>query len=274
MFDFAKAHADSKKDTENDSLFLLLLGASGNGKSYIQGTFGLKTLYLYTTGESHGVKSASSLGGGNLVNVALDRDGDKELTPDETLARLFLILDDVESIKAAGFGAISIDGASEIENVIRNSTRFKTNVKSPFDEGPVTLGVFRQIINRLKHLQRTLNIHVCLTCILNIKEMSEIGLITDSTPQLHGYQVATGLVQQFDDVLIIGRMQKGEKVAYKLQLLASVTKTTADFKTKDIKKTFNFSPRLTGLDITSLGATLDADLSKIIALKQGKTNGK
>lgn len=268
-FDFNKASLEAKKDLANNSLFLILLGASGNGKSFIQGTFGVKTLYLYTTGESHGPRSASTTAGSNLVPVCIDRDGDAELSPDDSIARLLSILDDVEGIKKAGFGAISIDGASEIEALIRASAKFKANVKTSFDEGPATLAIFRQVINRLKVLQRTLGLHVCLTCILNIKELSETGVIMDATPQLNGYQVATGLVQQFDDVLMIGRMQKAEKIAYKIQLLATASKTTADFKTKEIKKTFNFSPRITGIDIVAQGSTLDADLSKVIELKKG-----
>ncbi len=107
MFDFTKAMKDAQQDLDNKSLFLFLLGSSGNGKSYAQGTFGVKTLYLYTQGESHGPKSASVLGKDNIVPVCIDRDGDKDLTPDEALNRLNSILDNLEGIKEANIQARS-----------------------------------------------------------------------------------------------------------------------------------------------------------------------
>lgn len=277
-FDFAGAVKDAQKDLTNSKVFLLLLGASGNGKSYALGTFGVKTLYLYTQGESHGPKSAKTQGAENIVPVCIDRDGEKELTPDLAIKRLHTILDDAEGIKKAGFGAIALDGASELEAVFRDSERFKiaclANGKhNGFAEGPVTLGMFREVLVKLKKLQRELQVHVAMTCILEVKEMSEDGTIESSSPSLQGYMVATGLVRNFDDVMIIGRMQAKGHVAYRLQLLAAATKVSADFKTKEIKKTFNFSPRLNGVDITAAGGEsghIKADLSKLAELKAGK----
>lgn len=269
MFDFDKAIAEAKQDVSNKCLFLILLGSSGNGKSYAQGTFGVKTLYLYTQGESHGPKSASALGGENVIPICIDREGNTPLTADESIKRLYAILDDHEALKKSGIKAISLDGASEIEALIRDTTTFKEKTIKAFSDGPVELSMFREILNRLKTLQRALKIHVCMTCTLNVKTYSEDGTIMESAPSLHGYQVATGLVQQFDDVMVIGRMERKEKVGYRLQLLAGVSKTTADFNTKEVKKTMNFSPRLTGADILSLGNTLDANLATLIDLKKG-----
>lgn len=274
-FNFEKAVQDAKQDTENNKLFLILLGSSGNGKSFAQGTFGCKTLYLYTSGESHGPKSASTLGGSNIIPVCLDREDNNALGADETLKRLHTILDDTEGLKKAKIEAVAIDGASELEALIRGTAKFKaaTLTKSGehngFAEGPATMAQFREIIAKLKRLQRAMKIHMCMTCTLVVKEYGEDGLILDSSPQLAGYAVATGLIQQFDDVMVIGRMQKKDKIGYRLQLLAAGTKTTLDLK-GEVKKTFNYSPRLTGVDILSLGATLDADLKALAALKVGK----
>ncbi len=268
-FDFAKAVSEAKQDVTNKKLFLCLLGSSGNGKSFAQGTFGVKTLYLYTQGESHGPRSASTLGGDNVIPICIDRSGDETLTADESLKRLKTILDDVEAIKKAGIKAIAIDGATEIEALIRESSFFKEKTTKSFSEGPVELLMFREILNRLKNLQRQIGVHVCMTCILNVKTYGDDGSIMESTPALHGFQVATGLIQQFDDVMIIGRMERKDKVGYRLQLLAGVSKDTKDFTTKEVRKTFNFSPRLTGVNILALGSTLDPNLSDLIELKQG-----
>lgn len=274
-FDFAKAVAEAQTDIKNKSLFLMLLGSSGNGKSYAQGTFGVKTLYLYTQGESHGPKSAAAVGGENVVAICLDRETGKELTPDEALKRLHSILDDVDGLKKAGFKALAIDGASEIESLIRGTVKFKaltttdSGKHNGFAEGPATMAQFRDIMIKLKRLHRELGLHVCMTCILNVKEYAEDGTILDSTPQLSGYAVATGLVQQFDDVMIIGRMTRKGQIAYRLQLLAGGSKKTTDIVTQQVKKTFNFSPRLTGQDVLSLGETLEANLGALVKLKEG-----
>lgn len=274
-FDFKRAFEDAKQDLNNNKLFLVLLGASGNGKSFTQGTFGVKTLYLYCQGESHGPKSAATLGKDNIVPICIDRDETGELKADDALKRLNNILDDIEGIKKAGFGAISLDGFTELEGLVRASTRFTimtttdSGKHNGFAEPAATLFQFKEIISKLKRLQRGAGVHVCVTEILNVKEMNDEGLVLDATPSLLGYSVAVGVVQQFDDVVIIGRMQKKDKISYRFQLMAAATKVSKDGVTGEIKKTFNFSPRLTGVDILSLPATLEANLSELIKIKKG-----
>ncbi len=280
MFDFQKAFSDAKKDLDNNNLFLLLLGASGNGKSYVQGTFGCKVLYLYTKGEDHGPKSASRSAeagglGTSIVPVRIDHDGSKDLNADESLARLHNILDDVAGIKAAGFGALVLDSFTELEHLVRSSKKFiamtttDAGKHNSFAEGGATLFQFKEIIGKLKKLHKEAKIHICATEILTIKELNDEGLILDSSPQLLGYAVATGVVQQFDDVIIIGKMSKKDKIAYRFQLIAESGKVSKDAITKEVKKTFNFSPRLTGVDILALPPTIDANLTDLIKLKQG-----
>ena len=274
-FDFSKAFEEARTDMDNKKLFLVLLGASGNGKSFAQGTFGVKTLYLYTQGESHGPRAAGTMGKSNIVPVCIDREGDKSLNADEALKRLHSILDDTDALAKGKFGAVSIDGFSELEDLVRNSTKFKvmTTTESGkhngYAETGATLFQLKEIISKLKRLQRVLNVHVCATETLTVKELNEEGLILDSSPQLIGYSVATGVLQQFDDVMIIGRMQKKDKVSYRFQLIAGSTKKSLDGTTHEVKKTFNFSPRLTGVDILSMPPTLEANLQELAKLKQG-----
>lgn len=276
MFDFDRAFKEAQEDLKNSRLFLLLLGSSGNGKSYAQGTFGCKTLYLYTEGESHGPKSAKMEGKDNIHPICLNLENGKELSADESIKRLFSILDNAEYIKKSGFKAIALDGLSELESLIRDSTKFRTMTTTDsgkhngFAEAGATLFQLKEIISKLKRVQRECGVHICATEILSVKELSPEGMILDSTPQLIGYSVATGVVQQFDDVMIIGKMQKKDKISYRFQLLAEATKVSADSVTKEIKKTFNFSPRLTGVDILALPPTLEANLSELIKLKEGK----
>lgn len=273
-FDFAKAIKDAEKDENIRSLFLLLLGPSGNGKSYMLGTFGCKTLYLYTQGETHGVTSSQTLGRENVIPVCIDRDGERELSGDEALSRLNAILDDIAGLKAAGFKAIALDGIPELEEIIRQTTKFKVATTAPsgahngFAVSPITRTMLRDIIVKLKKVRRELGAHVCVTCTLTVKEYAEDGTIMDAKPQLIGYEVPASLGRQFDDVLIIGRMERAGKIAYRVQLLASATVRALDQLTQSVKKTFDFSPRITGVDILGMKDTIEPDLKTIIALKE------
>lgn len=280
MFDFDKAIKEAKQDTENKSLFLILMGASGNGKSYIQGTFGVPTLYLYGSEESHGPKSALREGEKNVKPICIDQgENGEQLTPDQALDKLDSILSDLEGIKKHGFKALTIDSSNVLETLIRSSTAFKMacltaqGKHNGFAEGTSTLLGFRKVIVRLRTLQRQLGIHICVTSKLNISSMSDDGLITDCSPDMAGYQVAAALISQFDDVLIIGKMKRNGQVRYRLQLLAEGSKVSKDAD-NNIKKTFNFSPRITGVDILSLGSTLDANLEALINIKKGRKEDK
>lgn len=268
MFDFEKALKDAKKDLDNHLLRALVLGPSGSGKSTLLGTFGCRTLYLYTTGESHGPVAASS-NGADIIPVCIDRDGDTVLAADESYNRLLTILGSGDQIKKMGVGAIAIDGATELETIIRQTTKWRKACETDkgkhngFAEPAATLMMFRAVLDALRKLQLDLGIHYAMTCILDVKELADNGEILESTPRLTGYSVAEGLCQQLE-YFAVGRMTKGDKVSHRIQFMAGVTKASKD-QVGRIKKTLNFNPRLFGVNTPP--ATLDADLSKVIDLK-------
>ncbi len=272
MFNFDKAIAEAKEGLKSNHVGAIVLGPSGSGKSSLLGTFGVKTLYLYGTGEDHGPKAARALGDANIVPVCIDQDEGKTLAPDEVFKRLIDILSNREGIKKAGFGAIALDGATELESIIRSTTKWKqlcTTDKGKhngFAEPAATLQMFKPIIDGLKHLQRELGIQYAMTCILDVKQMAENGELLESSPRLVGYSVAEGLIQQFPDVLVVGRMVKGDKISHRIQFLAGVSKQAKDLAGQ-VKKSINFTPRLTG--VKELPNTLDADLTKVAELKTG-----
>lgn len=282
-FNFDAAIAAAKKDQENRCLNLLLLGSSGNGKSYAQGTFGVKTLYLYTTKEDHGPASASSAApDGNVSAVRLDIDEDgKRLSADDTYKRLLTILGDVDGIKKAGFGAVSIDSATEIEELIKGTSEYNAILQAKYKgvesyAGPIVLSMFRHILTALKTLRLELNIHSCMTCILDVQEYGDSGAIVASKPSLAGYNVATGLCQMFADVMVVGKMKRPDNtVGYPFQIGAQVSKSTQDFKTKEVRKTHNFNIRLTGCDMSTFPEAIPANLALLIKCKQaGKFVGE
>lgn len=287
MFDFDAALAAAAKDAKSTALGALIMGPSGGGKSWLCGTFGMSTLYIYCGGENHGVKSALGASGGKNIHPIyldyqksepiefVDRKPDnktKEDESDECLQNLLGILSTAR-FKKHGFKAVVIDGASELEYLIRNSSQWKKscltnkNTHNNFAEASSTINGFRPIVTALKDLQRNLDIHFAVTCMLDCKELSGTGEITEAAPKLQGYSVAEALVQQFGDVLVVGRMVKNNLVKHKLQFMTEITKTSKE-ENGTIKKCLNFSPRIAGVSVSDLQPYMDADLSAIVEMKK------
>jgi len=275
MFDFDASVKESRGGLKNDKLGLLVLGQSGSGKSTVAGTFGCKTLYLYTTGESHGVVSANTQSA-NVYPVCLDFADGKALTADLAYQRLLDIIGDSEGIKKAGFGAIVIDGATEVETMIRATNKWRLGCltdkgkHSGYAEGPVTLVLFRPVIDGLKRLQRDLGIHFLVTCILDVQATADNGEVRESKPRMLTFNVADGVLQQFGDIVVVGRMSKDDLVSHRFQFLAGVSRESKDLSGV-VKKLTNFNPRIAGLLLEDLPRTTKADLSVLIELKASKT---
>lgn len=274
MFNFDAAIAQAEKDARSTALEAIILAPSGGGKSTLAGTFGVKTLYIYSSGENHGVKAARSFGGTSVVPVCFDQ----HATPDEALTNLLSILQDNDQITKHNFKAIVVDGASELETLIRSSQSWKKacltgkGSHNSFEEPKATIAAFRPIITSLKDLQRATGVHFAMTCTLDVKDLGPSGEIVDASPRLQGYSVAEALVQQFGDVLVVGKMSRNGQIKYKLQFLTELTKTSKE-ESGVIKRTINFSPRIAGLNFTDLPPYLDADLRQVVELKQKKFGG-
>lgn len=269
-FDFKGALERAKKDADSTSLEAMVLGPSGAGKSYRAGTFGCKTLYLYSGGESHGVRAAKQEAEGLLVPVRYDHDANG--SSDATLANLLEILRSKENIEKLGIKAIYVDGASELEFLIRSSSQWKELCKSAkgahnsFEEPKATITMFRPIIVALKDLQAEFGMHIAMSCIVDVKEYGPSGEIIECQPRILGYGVAESLIQQFGDTLVTSKLrdQASGKTAYKFQFMTDVVKTAKE-ESGIVKKSINFSPRISG--VRTVPAYLPANLSEVIRLK-------
>ncbi len=273
-FNFALAQQEAAAELKNVNLGLMVLGQSGAGKSTLAGTFGVKTLYLYTTGESHGAKAAATIGGDNVSSVSINVQSGDILTADKAYERLLSILSSVAEIKAEGFKAVVVDGATELEILIRETNRWKLLCQTDkgshntWAEGKATLAMLRPIIDGLKSLQRQLGIHFMMTCSLDVISVSDNGEIQESKPRLQTYSVAEGVIQQFEDIVVVGRMSNGDKVGHRLQFLAGVSRESKD-GAGNVRKSINFNPRLSGVILDKLPLTTKADLQELIKLKKG-----
>jgi hypothetical protein len=273
-FDFAKAIAQAEKDADIKALELIILGQSGGGKSHLIGTLGVKTLYLYFSGESHGVKSAKK-NGDHVIPICVDHDdAGQPLSADDAYQRLLACLQDVAGLKANGFEAIAIDGATELEAIIRSTLQWKKmclttkGTHSSFEEARSTITMFRPVLNGLKYAQRATGCHIMMTLITDVREYGEHNDVVECAPRLLGYAVAETIIQQFGDVVVVGMMKRNKEIKGKLQFMTDVGKTSKS-ETGVVKKTINFSPRLLGVDLKDLPPVMDASLPAVLTLKSG-----
>jgi len=270
-FDFTAALKEGAAALKQKQLGAILLGSSGSGKSRACGTLGVKTLYIHTSGEQHGALSAAS-GGSEVHPICIDQDAGKILDADAAYTRLLAVLSDGAAISKAGFKAIVLDGLTEIEALILETKAWKQRVQVEYKgvasyAGPVTLSMMRPILANLQKLQKEHGIHFVVTCILNVRELGESGEILNAEPKLKGFDVATDIVRQFADVLIIGQMSNGEVSKPRIQIGAHVSKASKDFKTLEVRKLQNFFVRVTGCDLTGAPDTLAPNLAKIAEYK-------
>jgi hypothetical protein len=275
MFDFDKAAAAIKT---SPVLQLITLAPSGGGKSILAGTSGLKTLYVHGIGENHGYESARISGGDLIVPFRWDiDDAGKEIkNPDAQYKRLTDVLSATDQLVAAGFGFVVVDSATEVEALIKGTTRFTTlcthNGKyNNFKESEACLSMFRPILNSLKSLS-ILEIGYNMTLILNVKKMDDLGIILESSPKLYGYGVAEGVIQQFPDIVVVSPIMhpETEEIAHRIYFNAGVSRTQKDMATGVVKKTINFSPRITGVPLQELPeGSMAANLEAVLELKRG-----
>jgi hypothetical protein len=271
---FAAAFESARAQMDSKAIEAIVLGTSGAGKSFLLGSFGVSTLYIYFSGESHGPRAAAKRAKetGSVIHPICGDLGDdgKQLTADAAIARVLEILNSEEILDTLQIGAIALDGAAELEVFIRASEKFKkdcvgSNGKhNNFAEPTVTNAHMRPILNRLKQLQRERGIHFALTCMLDCKEYGEFNDIVEATPRLRGFQVAESLVQQFGDVLVTGPMKRDGQTKWKLQFMSDLSKVSKEVN-GTVKRAVNFNPRLNG---ATPPAYLDADMREVIRLKE------
>ena len=264
-------------DIKNVKLGAVILGTPSAGKSGLLGTFGCKTLYAYFGGESHGPISTFTHSTSEVVPYPLSLDDEgKALNATQAYNRLLTLLKAKDTLKAEGIEAIAIDGLTELENAILDmpvwSERVEKEKKGQTSyAGDITVSMFRPVLDALRALQRDIGVHYAVTCILDVQKYDEVGHILESMPKLKGYDVATGIILQFPDRLMIRPTVNDEGFAVpRLQMTAKAHRNTADQKTKVIKKTYNFRVQLAGCDMATFPESLRPDLSRMIKYKAAK----
>lgn len=280
--DFSKLKQQALAAEPNSTLQLLLAGPSGAGKSTTSGTFGVPTLFLYGSGESHGPDQARVFGNDDITPLNWDYHPEtgEGLTPDQSYDLLVRTLTAPDLHEH--FGAVVVDGATELTfNLIRHTNKFKSictndkGVYNAFKEGEASLDLLKPIMGALKALYEN-KVHTVMTMILDVQQGGVDGNVVIGKPSLPTYGITIGLVPQFNDIAIVSRVKNHPNGdGHYLQFCADIRRESKN-QHGVTQKSVNFSPRLSGLSFKDLPADGygPADLSKIAAFKKKKLEEK
>lgn len=252
---------------KTDGLFLVVLGPSGAGKSHFIGTYPGKTLMLYGAGESHGPGSAVK-NNKDLLAVAWDRNNEGEVPPDKMLKRIKELLDP-ELLKKAGVKCVALDSLTNLVLDLKKTEVFRQRCMSArgqhnsFKETEALIELASGILRQLHTLVDYHEIDVITTLDLQIQAVADDGLILESKPSLPTFGVAKALVQQFSDILMLGRI--GEDRKPKFQNCAKAASSSVDRETMTMVKYLEFNPRLRG--VVELPEFIEPTVSAILELK-------
>jgi len=257
---------------KQDGLFLVVLGASGVGKSHFIGTYPGKTLLLYGSGESHGPASAVK-SNKDLIPIAWNRGKDAkgnliDLEPNKILARIKEALDPA-TLKAAGVKCVAIDSLTNLCLDIKETDIFKQRCMgargqhNPFKETEALIELLSGVVKQLQTLSDFHDIDSICTLDLSIQAVSEDGTILESKPGLPTFGVGKAIIQQLPDILVLNR-RGGQPPEF--ENLAHVASASKDRETQSLVKYIEYHPRLRG--VNELPDRIPADVSTILDLKK------
>ena len=272
------------KKTEVKPMMALVLGASGSGKSSSMGTIGLPTLILQGKVESHSTTAAKATSKDKSLVTGLDYTitrPDGSLDSQASYKNLLEILRDATI--ADNFGAVVIDGASELQTVFKDTAKFRElclsdkGIHNSFKE-PEAYGVlFSEVINCLLMLQSR-GVHVFMTCAAIITGGGDTSDEITARPNLYGFTVSENLCRNFSDIFFVNMCREedadgNENSVHRFVFNPKVSAITKDIKTgKVTKQSFsNFSPRISYFTREQLPEKSEVDFAAIIKARKEKS---
>jgi hypothetical protein len=234
------------------NLEAIVLAPSGGGKSHLVGSLDRTVLYLYGSDETHGKTSAS---GGKATIKALQWDRNPEtgeqLNADDALAFILAVLTD-EFLDAYGIDAIVLDSMTSLEKLIKSSSRFKVMCQTKdgghntFVEGEKAQIIVDEILSTVRKLSAKRKLDLVVTCVVDVKDKDEeTGAYSIVRPRLSSYGLAESTIQQFPQVLLIGKVQIKDKKGHCFQFDTLIERVSKD-QNGNVKKYLNFDPRVIG----------------------------
>jgi hypothetical protein len=272
-----------KKKTEVEPLMALVMGASGGGKSSSLGTLGVPTLVLYGNVESHSANAAkaTSQEKSNVVGMqyTVNR-ADGSLDAQASYKNLLAILRDPGV--AENFGAVAVDSAGELQQVFKETARFKelvttdTGKVNNFKEPEAYGTMFGEVINSMLALRRQ-GVHTLMTCAAIVTGGTEGSDEITARPNLYGYTVSENLCRAFADIFYVTMLreenEEGEEITvHRFVFNPKVSAVSKDVKSGKItKQSFsNFSPRISLFTREQLPERAEVNFAKIIEARKAK----
>lgn len=230
---------------KTDGLFLCVLGSSGAGKSHFIGTYPGKVLFLHGSGESHG-PSAALKNNKDILAVSWSQTPEGPIEPKLIPRRIREILDP-EVIKAAGIKCVAIDSLTNLCLDFKETEAFKQRCTgrgghNPFKETEALVEMFSKVVSQLQVLSDQHDIDIIATIDAQITSVGANGEIIESKPGLPTFGVGKAIIQQFPDVLILGRID-GKPM---FQNLSKAVGKSIDRDTQETVKYIEYNPRLRG----------------------------
>jgi len=253
---------------KTNNLEAIVLAPSGGGKSYLVRSLDKTVLYLYGSDEAHGKISAS---GGKAeikaLNWSVAPDTGKELNADESLQLIDGLLSEA-FLDHYGIGAVVIDSMTSLEKTIKASAKFrsmcltKDGGHNQFAEGEKCQILIDGILSKVRNLASTRELDLVVTCIVDVRDRDEkTGAYKAVKPRLSSYGVAETTLQQFSQVLLLGKVNLKGRSGHCFQFDPVLERVSKD-ENGEVKKYLNFEPRVIGSS-RDLNPYEPADLEKI-----------
>lgn len=255
----------------------VVVGPSGAGKSYLMRSYTGRVLYLHDPTESHG-KYAASGGRATVlpINITKNPTTNEDLTADEAFEFVQCLLTP-EFLTKHNIDCVAIDSLTGLEKIVRKTGLWKgkcltTQGKhNSFQEPVATSEMLNIVLTQLVNLSEELKIDYVVMCLGNVTDIGSRGEYLNVKPSLMTYGVVEGTLPQFADVLLLGPITKqtdeGAVTQHCFQFNANIKRESKN-EHGEIRKTFNFRPRITGADKTIISAYMLADLDKIKEMKK------
>lgn len=259
----------------NESLFTLIAGIRGAGKSTVLGTLGVHTLVIASILESHAVNSAKLYGGENVTGVLYDLDTttNKQLKADKAFENFNAILDFLIASDDIlnNYQAICVDSVSALDKTLLETSRILQE-KNGFEQMKIIEQEHLRIIKKLKELHRK-GLHIVVTMPI-LASFDDDGFYVTAKPEIRGITTTSNIAGNFDDILVVNKINN----EYIFQMDLIIKKVGKEVSGNE--KQLVFHPRISGLskeDLVSVAGEsllLPADLSYIFKLKKAKLGVK
>lgn len=251
---------------KTDGLFLCVMGPSGAGKSHFIGTHPGKTLLIYGQAEAHGPASAVK-SNKDIIALSWAQNAEGPIKPELYIKRIKDILDPV-SLKAAGIKCVAFDSLTNLCLDLKDTPLFKQRCLSAkgkhdsWKETEALIEMVTKILNQLQILSDVHDIDIITTMDLQITSIGDDGTIIESKPGLPTFGVGKALIQQFPDVLVLGRINS--KPVF--QNFAKAASKSVDRESQEIVKYLEYNPRLRG--VSESPETIEPTVKAIMELKK------